>query len=79
MLECKPVQTLMDCTKKLEIIEGSSPVDEGRYQKLKGKLIYLSHTQPDIGFNVSVVSQYMYYLRKEHLDNFYVLMRVHLR
>ena len=30
-----------------------------RYQRLVGKLIYPSHTQPDMGFSMSVVSQYM--------------------
>lgn len=34
-------------------------IDKGRYQRLVGKLIYLSHTQSDIGLVVSVVSQFM--------------------
>ncbi|KAL6347322.1 hypothetical protein AAG906_016750 [Vitis piasezkii] len=44
----------MDTTVKLEESDGSAPVDKGRYQRLVGKLIYLSHTRPDIGFSVSV-------------------------
>ncbi|XP_034678880.1 uncharacterized protein LOC117909087 [Vitis riparia] len=54
MLGCKPAETLMDTTVKLEESDGSVPVDKGRYQCLVGKLIYLSHTRPDIGFSVSV-------------------------
>ncbi|RVW99246.1 Retrovirus-related Pol polyprotein from transposon TNT 1-94 [Vitis vinifera] len=59
MLGCKPTETPMDTTIKLEESDGSAPVDKGRYQRLVGKLIYLSHTRPDIGFSVSVVSQFM--------------------
>ncbi|RVX04556.1 Retrovirus-related Pol polyprotein from transposon TNT 1-94 [Vitis vinifera] len=54
MLGCKPAETPMNTTVKLEESDGSAPVDEGRYQRLVGKLIYLSHTRLDIGFSVSV-------------------------
>lgn len=53
---CKPADTPMDPNKKLNKGEESSPVDKGRYQRLVGKLIYLSHTRPDISYSVSVVS-----------------------
>ena len=33
-----------------------------------GKLIYLSHTRPDIAFSVSVVRQYMHAPCEEHLE-----------
>ncbi|RVX11614.1 Retrovirus-related Pol polyprotein from transposon RE2 [Vitis vinifera] len=56
MLGCKPAETPMDTTVKLEESDGSAPVDKGRYQRLVGKLIYLSHTRPDIGFSVSVMT-----------------------
>ena len=38
----------------------STHVDTGRYQRLARKLIYLSHTRPDIAFAISIVSQYMH-------------------
>lgn len=33
-------------------------VGKGRYQRLVGKFIYLSHTRPDIAFAVSIASQH---------------------
>ncbi|RVW74059.1 Retrovirus-related Pol polyprotein from transposon TNT 1-94 [Vitis vinifera] len=67
MLGCKPVETPMDTTVKLEESDGSAPVDKGRYQRLVGKRIYLSHTRPDIGFSVSVVSQFMNNPTEKHM------------
>lgn len=59
MIDCKPVETPTDVTYKIDTVKDSPPVDKGRYQRLVGKLIYLSHTKPDIVFSVSVVSQFM--------------------
>ncbi|RVW45713.1 Retrovirus-related Pol polyprotein from transposon RE1 [Vitis vinifera] len=53
MLGCKPIDTPMDSQKKLGIEKESTQVDRGRYQRLVGRLIYLSHTRPNIGFAVS--------------------------
>ncbi|CAJ2644587.1 unnamed protein product [Trifolium pratense] len=55
--------------------DGSVRVDTGRYQRLVGKLIYLSHTRPDIAFSVSVVSQFMHSLFEEHLEAVYKILR----
>ena len=42
--------------------------DRGKYQRLVGKLIYLSHTRPNIAFVVGVVSQFMHVPRETHLE-----------
>ena len=42
-------------------------MDRGRFQRLVGKLIYLSHTRPDIGFEVSYISQFMHAPLEEHM------------
>ncbi|RVW34457.1 hypothetical protein CK203_081392 [Vitis vinifera] len=47
----------MDLNLKLGEKSTKIPVDRGRYQCLVGKLIYLSHTRPNITFAVSNVSQ----------------------
>ncbi|KAL5816220.1 hypothetical protein ACOSQ3_024598 [Xanthoceras sorbifolium] len=75
MTDCKPAETPMDYTVKLGQIEGSAPVDKGRYQRLVGKLIYLSHTRPDIGFPVSSVSQFMNKPTEEHMEAVFRILR----
>ncbi|RVX07328.1 Retrovirus-related Pol polyprotein from transposon RE1 [Vitis vinifera] len=61
--------------KKLGIEKESTPVDRGRYQRLVGRLIYLSHTRPDIGFAVSAVSQFMHSPTEEHMEAVYRILR----
>ena len=75
MLGCKPAETPMDSTVKLEESDGSPPVDKGRYQRLVGKLIYLSHTRPDIGFSVSMVSQFMNNPTEKHMTTVTRILR----
>nr|KYP34599.1 hypothetical protein KK1_044433 [Cajanus cajan] len=48
--------------------EESVPVEKAQYQRLVGKLIYLSHTRPDIAYAVSVVSQFMHDPRERHMQ-----------
>nr|CAD1818497.1 unnamed protein product [Ananas comosus var. bracteatus] len=67
MLGCKPVETPMDSTVKLDNNDSSAPVDKERYQRLVGKLLHLAHTRLDIGFSVSVVSQFMNNPTENHM------------
>jgi len=60
LLNCKPADTPIVQNHKLSQHINQVPTDKGRYQKLVGKLIYLSHTRPDIAYAVSVVSQFMH-------------------
>ena len=59
MLDCKPVNTPMDPNVKLAPGQGKLLRDPRRYRRLVGKLKYLTITQPDISFPVSVVSQFL--------------------
>ena len=68
MLGCKPADTLMDTNVKLDSKKASKLIDKGRFQRLVGKLIYLSHTRPDISFAVSYVSQFMHAPTEEHMN-----------
>jgi len=51
---------------KLGNSDECAAVDEEMYQRLVGKLIYLSHTRPDIAFAVSSVSQFMHNPREQN-------------
>ena len=56
------------------MLEGE-PVNKENYQRLVEKLIYLSHTKPDIAFAVSLVSQYMHAPCQGHLNAVYKILR----
>lgn len=73
MLGCKLVNTLMDPNMKLGTQTTGSPVT-GRFQRLVGKLIYLSHTRPNIEFAVSCISQFMHSPTEEHMEAIHSVM-----
>nr|GEY64037.1 putative RNA-directed DNA polymerase [Tanacetum cinerariifolium] len=68
MLDCKPAETPMVANQKLYMEPDAELADKGRYQRMVGKLIYLSHTRPDIAYSVGVVSQFMHQPQKAHMD-----------
>ncbi|RDY07719.1 hypothetical protein CR513_08127, partial [Mucuna pruriens] len=47
--------------------EESSTIEKSQYQRLVGKLIYLSHTRLNVAYVVSVVGQFMHDLRERHI------------
>ncbi|XP_039010562.1 suppressor of RPS4-RLD 1-like [Hibiscus syriacus] len=68
MLNCKSVETPMEPGLKFCKDRTGNPVNKETYQRLVGKLIYLSLTRPDIAYSVSIVSQHMSDPREEHLE-----------
>lgn len=75
LLDCKPVDTPIVQNHQLGEYPDQVPTKKGRYQRLVGKLIYLSHTRPDIAYAVSVVSQFMHNPSKDHMDAVIRIMR----
>ncbi|KAL0561153.1 hypothetical protein IC582_001573 [Cucumis melo] len=75
MLGCHPVGTPIEFNCKLGNSNDQVPVDKEQYQRLVGKLIYLSHTRHDISFAVSVVSQFMQAPYKKHMEAINRIMR----
>jgi Reverse transcriptase (RNA-dependent DNA polymerase) len=73
MLDCKPADTPMAQNMKFSNDHNQVPANKEQYQRLVGKLIYLSHTRPDIAYVVGVVSQFMHDPKEEHMD---AVMRV---
>ncbi|XP_028053044.1 uncharacterized protein LOC114257484 [Camellia sinensis] len=49
--------------------------DPTHYQRLVGHLIYLTNTQPDLTFAMSMVSQFMHSPRTAHLDAVHHILR----
>ncbi|KAJ0434928.1 putative RNA-directed DNA polymerase [Helianthus annuus] len=68
MIDCKPADTPMIVNQKLYMEEKAELADKERYQRMVGKLIYLSHTRPDIAYVVGVVSQFMHQPQGTHMD-----------
>lgn len=63
LLGCKPVFTPMEPNSVLPFIPTKdNPLLDNitRYQMLLGKLIYLTHTRPDIAYSVNYFAQYMH-------------------
>ena len=75
MLDCKPVETPIEVNHGLSIQGDQVPTDKDQYQRLVGRLIYLSHTRPDITYVVNIVSQFMHSPSKEHMDVVYQVLR----
>ncbi|GKD87856.1 ribonuclease H-like domain-containing protein [Tanacetum coccineum] len=78
MLACKPVDTplLSKLVISNEATE-SDPVLENitDYQKLMGKLIYLTNIRPDISYDVHCLSQFMHSPLKSHLKTAFKILR----
>jgi hypothetical protein len=67
MLGCRANSSPIDQDNK--VTTGSNePIDNEKYQRLVGRLIYLCHTRPDISYAVSVVSRYMHDPTDGHLE-----------
>ena len=52
MLDCKPSETPIEMNHTLGEYKDQVPTEKSRYQRLVGRLIYLSHTRLDIAYAV---------------------------
>ena len=68
MADSRPVSTPIEANHHLSSAENEALIDPGQYQRLVGKLIYLTHTRPDIAYIVSVLSQFMHSLCVSHMQ-----------
>nr|XP_016437648.1 PREDICTED: uncharacterized mitochondrial protein AtMg00810-like [Nicotiana tabacum] len=71
----KPISTPIELNQKLTTIDYDKHVgvkgegelaDIGSYQRLIGKLLYLTITRPDLSFAVQVLSQFMQHPKQSH-------------
>ncbi|KAH9697911.1 retrovirus-related pol polyprotein from transposon RE1 [Citrus sinensis] len=75
LLSCKAAETPIDPNMKLQPAKIEDVTNIDRYQCLVGRLIYLSHTRPNIAFAVSLVSQFMHAPGPEHFETVYRILR----
>ncbi|XP_047250131.1 secreted RxLR effector protein 161-like [Capsicum annuum] len=73
----KPSWTPLDCNLKLTTTEvdqaiglkdGIELLDKSSYQRLIGRLLYLTLTRPDIGFAVQTLSQFLQHPKRTHME-----------
>lgn len=75
LLGCKAVETPVEPNIKLKPANPEDVVDREKFQRLVGKLIYLSHTRPDIAFVVSLLSQFMHSPGQVHFEAAYRVLK----
>lgn len=66
MMGCKPVPTPMNIGEKLQLNDGTGSANGSLFRSLIGRLIYLTHSRPDINFTVGVLSRFMHNPSKHH-------------
>ncbi|GFS36400.1 fibronectin type III domain-containing protein [Actinidia rufa] len=74
MLGCTLASTPMVSNLRISTESGQLLLDSSSYQRLVGRLIYLTNTRPDLTFVVSVVNQFMHSTRASHLDVVYHIL-----
>lgn len=68
VLGSKLVDDPIEFNHKIGKLDGGKKIDREKFQRLVGRLIYLSHTRPNISFAMSVISQFMHAPQVEHLE-----------
>lgn len=63
---CKTAPTPMNTNEKLEAEDETGLTDASVYRSLVGRLIYLTHSRPDICYAVGVLSRYMHRPTRHH-------------
>ena len=79
MLACKPVKTPLEpnlvIKREYDLEKSDYLVNITEYQKLIGKLIYLTVTIPNISYAMQILCQYMHKPYKSHVNIAFRLLR----
>ncbi|XP_073221459.1 uncharacterized protein [Cicer arietinum] len=75
LLACKPASTPIDPTLKLHLTSCHLLSDPLVFRQLIGKLLYLTHTRPDISFDVCRLSQLLSAPTDLHLQTAFRILR----
>jgi len=68
LLGAKPASSPLDPNHHLPLVTGIPLSDSTQYQRLVGRLIYLSVTRPDISYSVHMLAQFIQTRVQEHWD-----------
>ena len=66
LLQAKVSDTPIETNHKLMFKEDDPKIEMESFHRLIGKLLYLSHTRPDISYSVNVLTQFMHSPRRSH-------------
>ena len=66
MEDCKPTPSPFQSGVKLLVNCTTPKVDATLYRQLVGKLLYLTHTRPDLSFAVGLVARFMHQPHESH-------------
>jgi hypothetical protein len=75
MLNYKLANTPMVQNHRLGEQSNQITMNKERYQYLIKRLLYLSHTLPDIAYVVSLVSQFMHNPSEDHINSMLQILR----
>lgn len=75
MTSARDIDTPMEFNIKLNGEDGDPVMDKTNYQRLVGKLIYLSAISPYISYAVNKLSQFMQKPRKPHFAAIHRILR----
>eukprot|EP00253_Pinus_taeda_P016167 PITA_16167 len=82
MEDCKPAPSPFQSGVKLSVSCTSPEVDATLYRQLVGKLLYLTHTRPDLSFAVGLVARFLQNPVKvigKQLKEYFVMFEVQYR
>ena len=66
MEECTPAPSPFQSGVKLSVTCTTPKVDATLYRQLVGKLLYLTHTRPDLSFAIGLVARFMHQPHESH-------------
>ena len=75
MSACQPIDTPIKEGLKLCVESNKVPVNKGRYQRLVGRLMYLSHTRLDLAYALNIVSHFMHNLIEQLMNAIMLILR----
>ena len=75
MEDCKPAPSPFQSGVKLSVNFTTPEVDATLYRQLIGKILYLTHTHPNLSFAVGLVARFMHQPHESHCKVAKIILR----